>query len=236
MGWLKRLLGKETDISQPEEIFPLKDLVLKRLVEELEERRTGVSSYFDLIPLRYKSTVQKIARDNFSYFSYFKEQFANNFQDFLEAISKNWLLKYSSFDQLAKSNGFVPLEESHRSFIDKYVLFCLTRNASYLLLGPGSRGKGASMRYSRIPLRRHEEIHDQENYPAGVKLKNEPKKDNPLHTNVMKTTVLISLYVKEIDRKDATGTIGKIDDGMRTCFATVDNMTIHEVGGKTNKM
>lgn len=126
---------------------------------EVKAEKRG-TSHFDQVPEEYRSAVQSLAREGHEDF---KELFPK-FEDFLEAMSQMWLEKKSGFEDEAERLDFKRIisgmedktKNTKPSLLHRSVLALLTRNGSYVLVGPGAfdkDGPGAQSSYERINIR-----------------------------------------------------------------------------------
>jgi hypothetical protein len=199
-------------------------------LRSLEGARGDQASYFDLIPEEYKRAVRKIAEENHPHF---KTKFAS-FDSFLSELSKNWLAKVQVFETLAKASGFQKIDSRNTSKekLNRSAIACLTRSASYVLVGPGSydsKGDRAAMRYSKIPFR--------PTAPQDVAMKKGfswnqiPQKGEQLNIKTATTSPVISSYFKEMENgpiggDNQAGMLEEMDKTIQHTFIDIDHKTI----------
>jgi hypothetical protein len=201
------------------------DIILQE-VEALEERRRQAGSYFAVIPHEFREFVRGMAERNYPYFAN-----AYTSTDFLEALAQNWLLKFQVFGRLMTTFGFVKFQESHWGAIDRLHVACLTNSASYVMAEPRAwRSPGATVIYSRIPLRRGRGLPADSRWTE-ARFHGMPREGAVLKVDIgdaeeLTTSPLIAVYVAEKTLADGQ-TLDSINASTTTTFERIDHRTIH---------
>jgi hypothetical protein len=213
--------------------------LIKVALAELKVAKEKGKSYFDQVPFQYRGHVHSLASENFPSFS---DKF-RSFEDFLEAISCNWLAKVAIFDKLAEAAGFTQaqgLGDIPMMDRDKYATALLTRSASFLLVGTGAfnaKGSGAAYQYTKIDLR--EDGPQNTTSDNGGRFENVPMVgDRVTLVDAFSTSPIVRMHRKRMDgnadvAKRAVEDVSRI---MTRSFIDIDHQTIaREVIGPEKK-
>jgi hypothetical protein len=206
----KRLISFDTgraSLPEPEDSHMIRTTkLLTAVLTGLDNEAQG--DYYDLVPSQYRMFVDGLVERHFS-------TYAESFPDrnsFAEAMAKNWLGKYRAFAVLAKDTGLneaKPYPHESKESLNDGVIAALTGNSSYVLLGKGTFGEGASLHYTRLPLREDEKLKDIF-CPAGAILSHRPRLDNNLRISYpggkdqkrFYTSPLIAIYRGDLPNPD----------------------------------
>ena len=178
------------------------DKVAAAVLETLKATRR---SYYDQMPEKFQPHVDRLVS---AHHGAYMDRYPDKF-DFQEAMAANWQAKYNAFNKLAQAHGFgeaVPHIQEIPAYNDSLVA-CMTANVSYVLLGSGafsSDGPGASLDYSRLPLREQHDVSDIV-LPSGARLTSLPRLHEPMGIRYISgfrsgrliTSPLLAVYRRE---------------------------------------
>ncbi len=206
------------------------DIIIRNVMADVDRQyhEEGRRSYYALVPEQYQAAIAQLVTNNFDYYA---GLFGNDRNAFREQMARNWLVKRKAFATLVQRAGLRPVRyigflqvPRHRN--DAFYAI-LTRNASYLLVGPGAfdrSGPGAAFRYCRIPLRQAEKVSNMERR-LGFYFKKPPRIGDPALTTEIMTSPIVSLYMRARAGPQAVKLKSGLTDTLDQTFIAIDTLT-----------
>src|SRR5574341_21465 len=186
-------------------------------------------SYFAMVPPKFQPAVNHLAQLNFAYYA---REFGGDRASFREQMARNWLVKSRAFNALVRRAGMVPFlaigapgAPRHPNLASFAIL---TQNASYLLVGPGAfdkSGPGASYRYTRIPLRKGENVPNMEG-PEGLKFKKTPRIGRRATTSKVETSPIAAICAGVVEGELASPLSSDLGPHIDETFTLADTATL----------
>jgi hypothetical protein len=186
-------------------------------------------SYYALVPKDLRKAIDRLVDNNFPYYC---GLFGNDRNEFREQMARNWLVKRRAFAALAERAGLTEIRSGgsghglERSNEASFAI--LTRNASYLLVGPGAfgrKGEGAAYRYRRIPLREAEQVPNMEGH-GGFRFKRPPRVGHRAVSSKIATSPVVSVYGGVLAMEEAEGVRSDLGSGVDQTFSGIDTVTL----------